>query len=185
MLRIIATLLLTLSCCSFSYARTEVRSLEEWAAYMLGKLPFVSGEMTAKSYGDVSRAYIENMTKFYWQSTEKKVDAARKAGRKRAVGFFEHQRDKEIARLKAYASDTEKGVLQSLDPNRTGIVKIGDARRILLAIARRSDFNNNGLLEAAEADIAEAAFVRGIDPMDPKAIDKMIYELDRDENWWR
>jgi hypothetical protein len=85
--------------------------------------------------------------------------------------------------MKAYARDTESGVMKSLDPMRTGVVKIDDARSILLEIATRSDFNNNGLLEALEADMAEAAFVRGVDLTDPDAIDKMMHELDRDEAW--
>lgn len=185
MLRIVATLLLTFSCCSPGYAGSEVRSLDDWSTYMLRKLPFVDGQMSAKNYADVSSAYVENMTKFYWQSTENKINAARKAGRKRAERFFEHQRDRQIERLKTYAHDTEKGVMKSLDPLRTGVVNLGDARLILLEIAKRSDFNNNGLLEAPEADMAEAAFVRGVDLTDPGAIDKMIYELDQDENWWR
>jgi hypothetical protein len=150
---------------------------------MLRKLPFVNGQMTARNYADVSRAYVNNMTTFYTQSTESKVNAARKAGRKRAENYFEHQRDQQIERMKTYARDTECGVMKSLDPMRTGVVKIDDARSILLEIATRSDFNNNGLLEALEADMAEAAFVRGVDLTDPDAIDKMMHELDRDETW--
>jgi hypothetical protein len=150
---------------------------------MLRKLPFVNGQMTARNYADVSRAYVDNMTTFYTQSTESKVNAARKAGRKRAENYFEHQRDQQIERMKTYARDTESGVMKSLDPMRTGVVKIDDARSILLEIATRSDFNNNGLLEALEADMAEAAFVRGVDLTDPDAIDKMMHELDRDEAW--
>ncbi|TLX16749.1 hypothetical protein [Rhizobium sp. MHM7A] len=185
MLKFIATLLLSFSCCSSAYARSEVRTLDDWSTDMLRKLPFVDGQMTAKNYGDVSRAYVENMTRFYTQSTENKINAARNSGRKRAEGFFKHHRDQQIERMKAYARDTEKGVMKSLDPLRTGVVKLSDARRILLEIAKRSDFNNNGLLEAPEADMAEAAFVRGVDLTDPDAIDKMIYELDQDEKRWR
>jgi hypothetical protein len=185
MLRIIATLLLTVSCCSTAFARSEERSLDDWSTDMLRKLPFVDGQMTAKNYSDVGRAYIENMTRFYSQSTESKINAARKAGRKRAEGLLTRQRDQQIERMKTYARDTEKGVMKSLDPLRNGVVKLGEARRVLLEIAKRSDFNSNGLLEAPEADIAEAIFVRGVDLTDPVAIDKMIYELDRDENWWQ
>lgn len=183
MLKIFATLLLTFSCFTTASARSEERSLDDWSAEMLQKLPFVDGQMTAKNYADVSRAYVENMTRFYTQSTENKINAARKSGRKRAEAYLEHQRDRQIERMKTYARDTEKGVMKSLDPLRTGIVKLGDARRTLLEIAKRSDFNNNGLLEAPEAVMAEAIFVRGIDLTDPESMDKMIYELDRDGTW--
>lgn len=185
MRKIIATFLMTFSCCTAASAGSDVRGLDEWSAEMLRKLPFVNGQMTARNYADVSRAYVENMTTFYTESAEHKVNAARKAGRKRAENYFEHQRDQQIERIKVYARDTEIGVMKSLDPLNTGVVKIGDARRILLEFAKRSDFNNNGMLEALEADMAEAAFVRGVDLKDPYAIDKMMQELDRDDTWWR
>jgi hypothetical protein len=185
MLRIIATILLTVFCYSPSFARAEVRTIDEWSTDMLRKLPFINGEMTAKSYAEVSRAYVENMSKFYWQLNENKIKAAKKSGRKRAVGLFEQQRDRQIERLKTYAQDTEKGVMKSLDPHGEGRVRLGDARRILMEIAKRADFNGNGVLETIEADVAEAAFVRGFDLVDPRYIDNLINEIDRDETWWR
>lgn len=183
MLRIIATLMITISCYSISYARSEVLTIDDWSSDMLQNLPFINGEMNAKNYADVSKAYVENMSKFYWQVTENKIRAAKKADRKMAVAIFEQQRDRQIERLKTYAYETEKGVMKSLDPHREGRILLGDARRILIEIAERADFNKNGVLEPIEAAIAEAAFVRGFDLKDPKAIDKFIYEIDQDDTW--
>lgn len=179
----IVTLIATICFYTVAHARYDVRSYDEWAADILKRLPFVNGELTASSYAKFGKGYFESMVRYHGQMTERKVAAARKAGRHRFADMLEHQYERQIERLETYVSDNERGVLKSLDPLGTGKIRMQDARRTLFALAQFADFNRNGVLERIEAEFAEAAFVRGIDLADQAQMSKLMSDLERDQSW--
>lgn len=179
------TYLVVLVCltCSPAAAHYQFRSVDEWAMDMIKKLPFSeSGILSRDKYRDVSRRYVEKMTAFHVELAKKKRDFALQNGRPNLAKAIDRRKDRQIEIIKTYAYETSEGVMNTLDPEKAGEITIEKALQILTEIARQTDFNHNGVLEPAEAEIAEAALVRGFNVNDPDALEKLLETLDR-ETW--
>jgi hypothetical protein len=175
----IALFLMSAFCFNPAYARFDAPSYSEWIGMMLARLPFRNGVLTRDQYAEASRNYLSGLIEFYRTVDERKIDFARRHGRPAFASQIQMRTEIEIDRARRYVADAQVGLFTSLDPKGNGSVTLEQAQQSLQRIARFADFNRNGVLEPMEADIAEAALVRGADLSDPVASDAFLRELDR------
>jgi hypothetical protein len=175
---VLAFFLSTLVMWSTAFARFDSASYAEWTNSMLTKLPFKNGVLTRQDYSEVGKLYLRGLIEFYETVSNRKMDFARKHGRPMVAENIRRRADAEIARATRYVAETERGLFLSLDPGGSGTISMAAARVRLMQLALHADFNQNSILEPIEADIAEAALVKGIDLTNGPVKDNFLRDLD-------
>jgi hypothetical protein len=163
---------------STAFAQFDSASYAEWTNSMLSKLPFKNGVLTRQDYNEIGKTYLRGLVEFYETVSARKIDYAKKHGRPMAADQIKRRADAEIARATRYVAETERGLFLSLDPEGSGTISMAKARVRLMQLALHADFNQNAILEPIEADIAEAALVKGVDLANDPVKDEFLRDLD-------
>ena len=140
-------------------------SIDDWTSEMIAKLGFHNGKLDRSAFGKRTQEFISRQTQYYRiihnPFVEDKAHPKRADEAHRRLQLF-------VERTATYAHEAESNIFKVL-ANGEEVVTADKAEDALKTLGQFADIDQDGRLDVWEAQIAEAALVRGTDITAPGA----------------
>lgn len=136
-------------------------SIDAWVHEMIGKLGFRNGKLERASFERRTEDFLASQTDYYQTVHSQFFDDPNRSEEAR------RRLDMIVQRTSAYAHEAEENIFRALGD--TSVLDETLARQALSKLGQFADVDKDGNLDNWEAQIAEAALVRGTDINEPGA----------------
>lgn len=165
-------------------ASAQSQTLDDWADAMLARLPFDHGMLTMERYARFAEGFVDEKRRYYDGVFDRLSAKARARNDAVKLDELRDERERSISALHFNVDLSRRSLFAALSPGGDMVIRLPEARGIVMDYASAADFDSSGTLDDDEQNVAEWCLSTGnrvADKRDPQAVRRQVREVERSQ----